>query len=211
MRAFTLRGFYRFCDPAFSVSRHAFAHRMPMTAAPSSLTRRRVLTHCSSRAGSQERSRLPLTPRARDGGARTATTGSYARANDVLTTSAAGVDTVYAYCVSGNRMIMTPQTLRQTGELTGTIVFVKPWPNSSLGSCFRPESFGPVCSGAPQTVRKVGAARQVAQRQNRLAQRNASRRPAWTGSRSSLAEVEMQALRAEPIVLLRRGRSALHQ
>lgn len=52
--------------------------------------------------------------------------GTYASANNVLTTTSAGVDTAYAYCVSGNQMIMTPQTVRATGALTGTIVFVKP-------------------------------------------------------------------------------------
>lgn len=51
--------------------------------------------------------------------------GTYATANGVLTTSA-GVDTEYAYCVSGNTLIMTPQTTGATGALTGTMAFVKP-------------------------------------------------------------------------------------
>jgi hypothetical protein len=42
---------------------------------------------------------------------------------------------------------MTPQTVRPTGELAGTLLFVKPSPNASLGSRFMPESLGPVCSG----------------------------------------------------------------
>jgi hypothetical protein len=51
--------------------------------------------------------------------------GTYTTANDVLTTSAGG-DQAYAYCVSGNTMVMTPQTPGKTGTLTGTIAFVKP-------------------------------------------------------------------------------------
>jgi hypothetical protein len=55
-----------------------------------------------------------------------AASGSYASANNVLTTTTAGVETTYAYCVSGNRMTMTPQTVTKAGALTGTIVLVKP-------------------------------------------------------------------------------------
>jgi len=51
--------------------------------------------------------------------------GTYAVANDVLTTST-GVDTDYAYCVSGNTLVMTPQSPGKTGALTGTIALAKP-------------------------------------------------------------------------------------
>jgi len=51
--------------------------------------------------------------------------GRYAIANDVVTTSA-GSSNEYAYCVSGDTLVMTPQTLGTTGTLTGTIVLVKP-------------------------------------------------------------------------------------
>jgi hypothetical protein len=51
--------------------------------------------------------------------------GAYSAANGVLTTST-GVDTEYAYCVTGNTLVMTPQTTGATGALTGTIAFVKP-------------------------------------------------------------------------------------
>jgi len=51
--------------------------------------------------------------------------GTYTTANDVLTTST-GMDQQYAYCVTGNTMLMTPQTTGPTGALTGTIAFVKP-------------------------------------------------------------------------------------
>ncbi len=53
--------------------------------------------------------------------------GTYATGMDVVTTTApSGSTTEYAYCVSGERMIMTPRTPGKTGALTGTIVFVKP-------------------------------------------------------------------------------------
>jgi hypothetical protein len=55
------------------------------------------------------------------------TTGTYMTADNVVTTSTpAGSNTEYAYCVSDNTMVMTPQTTGKTGALTGTIVFVKP-------------------------------------------------------------------------------------
>lgn len=52
--------------------------------------------------------------------------GTYTSANNVVTTSSTESDNAYAYCVSGNTLVMTPQTSGQTGTLTGTIVFVKP-------------------------------------------------------------------------------------
>jgi hypothetical protein len=52
------------------------------------------------------------------------TSGTYATANDVLTTSA-GREAQYAYCVSGDTLVLTPQTLGQTGALTGTIAFAR--------------------------------------------------------------------------------------
>jgi hypothetical protein len=54
-----------------------------------------------------------------------ASSGTYTAADDVLTTSADSNGT-YAYCVTGNQMVMTPQAAGMTGALTGTIVFVKP-------------------------------------------------------------------------------------
>ncbi|MEY4547987.1 MAG: hypothetical protein RL685_4182 [Pseudomonadota bacterium] len=53
------------------------------------------------------------------------TRGSYTTANDVLTTSA-GRETQYAYCVSVDTLVLTPQTPGQTGALTGTIAFSRP-------------------------------------------------------------------------------------
>ena len=55
-----------------------------------------------------------------------ASRGTYTTANGVLTTSSGVADTEYAYCVTGNRLVMTPQTTGTTGALTGTIAFVKP-------------------------------------------------------------------------------------
>jgi hypothetical protein len=52
--------------------------------------------------------------------------GMYTTANNVLTTTSAGTNNAYSYCVSGNQMVMTPQATGTTGALTGTIVFVKP-------------------------------------------------------------------------------------
>jgi hypothetical protein len=53
--------------------------------------------------------------------------GTYTVANDVLTASGSGDSAnSYAYCVSGNQMVMTPQATGTTGALTGTIVLVKP-------------------------------------------------------------------------------------
>jgi hypothetical protein len=56
-----------------------------------------------------------------------ASSGTYTIANDVLTASGGSGDAnAYAYCVSGNQMVMTPQATGTTGALTGTIVLVKP-------------------------------------------------------------------------------------
>jgi hypothetical protein len=54
-----------------------------------------------------------------------ASSGMYTAAANVVTTSA-GSATEYAYCVSENKMVMTPRTPGKTGQLTGTIAFVKP-------------------------------------------------------------------------------------
>jgi len=51
--------------------------------------------------------------------------GTYTTADNMLTT-AAGSSNAYAYCVSGNQLVMTPQVTGTTGALTGTIVLVKP-------------------------------------------------------------------------------------
>jgi hypothetical protein len=53
-----------------------------------------------------------------------ASSGTYTTANDVVTTSA-GSSNAYSYCVSGDTLVMTPQTTSTTGTLTGTIVLVK--------------------------------------------------------------------------------------
>lgn len=56
-----------------------------------------------------------------------ASSGTYATASELVTTSTpTGSTTDYAYCVSGDTMVMTPRTTGKTGALTGTIVFVKP-------------------------------------------------------------------------------------
>jgi hypothetical protein len=55
-----------------------------------------------------------------------ASSGRYTTANNVLTTTSAGSTNAYSYCVSGNTLVMTPQTTGTTGTLTGTIVLVKP-------------------------------------------------------------------------------------
>jgi hypothetical protein len=55
-----------------------------------------------------------------------ASSGTYTTANDVLTASGGTSANAYAYCVSGNQMVMTPQATGTTGALTGTIVLVKP-------------------------------------------------------------------------------------
>jgi hypothetical protein len=53
--------------------------------------------------------------------------GTYTTANDVLTATGSSANVnAYAYCVSGNQMVMTPQATGTTGALTGTIVLVKP-------------------------------------------------------------------------------------
>ena len=52
--------------------------------------------------------------------------GTYTTANNVLTASAGSAANAYAYCVSGNQMLMTPQATGTTGALTGTVVLVKP-------------------------------------------------------------------------------------
>jgi hypothetical protein len=58
-----------------------------------------------------------------------ASSGTYTTANNVLTASTGGADAnAYAYCVSGNQMVMTPQASGRTGALTGTVVLVKPGP-----------------------------------------------------------------------------------
>ena len=58
-----------------------------------------------------------------------ASSGMYSTASELVTTSTpTGSITDYAYCVSGDRMVMTPRTAGKTGALTGTIVFVKPSP-----------------------------------------------------------------------------------
>jgi hypothetical protein len=54
-----------------------------------------------------------------------ASNGTYTVANNVVTTSA-GSNNEYAYCVSGNTLVMTPRSAGATGTLTGTIVLVKP-------------------------------------------------------------------------------------
>ena len=59
---------------------------------------------------------LTLSPRS---------SGTYTTGNNLITTST-GMDQQYAYCVSGNTMVVTPQTTGPTGALTGTIAFVKP-------------------------------------------------------------------------------------
>lgn len=51
--------------------------------------------------------------------------GTYMTANNVMTTSANST-TEYAYCVTGNTMVVTPQTTGKTGTLAGTIVLMKP-------------------------------------------------------------------------------------
>jgi hypothetical protein len=56
-----------------------------------------------------------------------ASSGTYETAENVVTTANPnGGSTEYAYCVSGDTLVMTPQTPGKTGALTGTIVFVKP-------------------------------------------------------------------------------------
>jgi hypothetical protein len=55
-----------------------------------------------------------------------ASNGRYTSANDVLTTTAGSDSRAYAYCVSGDTLVLTPQATGTTGLLTGTIVLVKP-------------------------------------------------------------------------------------
>jgi hypothetical protein len=56
-----------------------------------------------------------------------AASGTYTTANNVVTTSDANATmNDYAYCVSGNTMVMTPTTTNKIGALTGTIAFEKP-------------------------------------------------------------------------------------
>jgi hypothetical protein len=55
-----------------------------------------------------------------------ASSGTYTTANNVLSASGGSNANDYAYCVSGNQMVMTPQATGTTGTLTGTIVFAKP-------------------------------------------------------------------------------------
>jgi hypothetical protein len=55
-----------------------------------------------------------------------ASSGTYTTANNVLTASGGTNTNNYAYCVSGNQMVVTPQATGTTGTLTGTIAFVKP-------------------------------------------------------------------------------------
>jgi hypothetical protein len=50
--------------------------------------------------------------------------GSYTTANNVLTTAGRNPRD-YSYCVSGNRLTLTPQGVSNIGSLTGTIVFEK--------------------------------------------------------------------------------------
>jgi len=50
--------------------------------------------------------------------------GSYTTANNVITTAGRNPRD-YSYCVSGNRLTVTPQGVSNTGSLTGTIVFEK--------------------------------------------------------------------------------------
>jgi hypothetical protein len=54
-----------------------------------------------------------------------APSGTYTTASNVLTTSASS-NNAYAYCVSGNTLVMTPEAPGTTGALTGTVVLVKP-------------------------------------------------------------------------------------
>jgi len=50
--------------------------------------------------------------------------GSYTTANNVITTAGRNPRD-YSYCVSGNRLTVTPQGVSNIGSLTGTIVFEK--------------------------------------------------------------------------------------
>lgn len=54
-----------------------------------------------------------------------ASSGTYTTANGVLTTSASSQND-YAYCVTGDQLVMTPEAAGATGALAGTIVLVKP-------------------------------------------------------------------------------------
>ena len=55
-----------------------------------------------------------------------ASRGTYATANDRVTTSFGATSNAYAYCVSGDTLVLTPQGNGTTGALTGTIVLVQP-------------------------------------------------------------------------------------
>jgi hypothetical protein len=53
-----------------------------------------------------------------------ARSGTYAMADDTVTTSAR-TDVAYAYCVSDDVLTITPQTTSKTGSVNGTIAFVR--------------------------------------------------------------------------------------
>jgi hypothetical protein len=51
--------------------------------------------------------------------------GTYTTADNTLTTTAFGNDTEYSYCVSGNTLTLTVQTVGKTGTVMGPIVLQK--------------------------------------------------------------------------------------
>jgi len=53
------------------------------------------------------------------------TSGTYSTAENVLTTSDGIAETDYSYCVSGNTLTLSLQTMGNTGTVTGTIVLQK--------------------------------------------------------------------------------------
>jgi hypothetical protein len=70
------------------------------------------------------------------------TSGNYTTAGDVLTITGDSGDTQYTYCVSGNKMTMTPKSTNPT--MTGAIVLQK---SGSLGSGGSTSNGGQVGSG----------------------------------------------------------------
>jgi hypothetical protein len=80
------------------------------------------------------------------------TTGNYTTSGSVITITGDSGDTQYAYCVSGNKMTMTPKSTSPT--MTGTIVLQK---NGSLGSGGATGNGGQVGSGGKSGVGGSGS------------------------------------------------------